>query len=173
MVAFSDLTQVMQNARTDAKTLDEYVHGAADTQVTSRLGKQYWTLATLDNKLSLVKIKAETTLADIDTLSKSANAALTAKSNSANAALDSKAAQANSDITAKVATANTAIDSKVAAIDTRADAEISSLQDAINTAAAAGAGGNGWTALLVADASGMTQQQVNDKTAIFYSIDLK
>lgn len=35
--------------------------------------------------------------------------------------------------------------------------------------AAAGAGAEGWTALLVADASGMTQQQVNDKTAIFYN----
>lgn len=33
----------------------------------------------------------------------------------------------------------------------------------------AGAGANGWTALLVADESGMTQQQVNDKTAIFYN----
>ena len=34
---------------------------------------------------------------------------------------------------------------------------------------AAGAGANGWTASLVQDASGMTQQQVNDKTAIFYN----
>ena len=33
----------------------------------------------------------------------------------------------------------------------------------------AGAGANGWTATLVKDASGMTQQQVNDKTAIFYN----
>ena len=43
------------------------------------------------------------------------------------------------------------------------------LDGAIATAAAAGAGANGWTALLVADASGMTQQQVNDKTALFYN----
>lgn len=39
MAIFSDLAQVMQNARTDAKTLDNYIHGAADTKVTSRLGK--------------------------------------------------------------------------------------------------------------------------------------
>lgn len=140
MVAFSDLTQVMQNARTDAKTLDEYVHGAADTQVTSRLNKRYWTLATLDNKLSLVKIKAETTLADIDTLAKSTNDALTAK----------------------VANANTAIDSKVAAIDARADAEISNLQDAINAAAAAGAGANGWDDMLIAVSENVNQRQIND-----------
>jgi len=43
------------------------------------------------------------------------------------------------------------------------------LDGAIATAAAAGAGANGWTALLVADESGMTQQQVNDKTALFYN----
>ena len=109
MVAFSDLTQVMQNARTDAKTLDEYVHGAADTQVTSRLGKRYWTLATLDNKLSLVKIKAEKTLADIDTLAQSATDSIAAKSISANATIDNKATQANSDIAAKVANADSFI----------------------------------------------------------------
>ena len=34
---------------------------------------------------------------------------------------------------------------------------------------AAGAGANGWTATLVADESGMNQQQINDKTAIFYN----
>lgn len=153
MVAFSDLTQVMQNARTDAKTLDEYVHGAADTQVTSRLGKRYWTLATLDNKLSLVKIKAEKTLADIDTLAKSATDSITAKSNSANTTFDSKVAQAN-----------TAIDSKVASIDTRANNEIANLQSAINTAAAAGAGANGWADILVQTATGETQQQRNKRT---------
>lgn len=36
------------------------------------------------------------------------------------------------------------------------------LDATIATAAAAGAGANGWTALLVKDASGLTQQQVND-----------
>lgn len=50
-----------------------------------------------------------------------------------------------------------------------ANSELENLRNTINAAAAAGAGANGWTALLVADASGMTQQQVNDKTAIFYN----
>lgn len=40
-------------------------------------------------------------------------------------------------------------------------AEISNLQQAIQTAAAAGAGANGWTALVVQDASGKNQQQIN------------
>ena len=33
----------------------------------------------------------------------------------------------------------------------------------------AGAGANGWAATIIADESGMTQQQVNDKTALFYN----
>ena len=145
MVAFSDLTQVMQNARTDAGTLDEFLHNPADTKVTSRLGKQYWTLATLDNKLSLVKSRAETTLADMDTLSASANDAITAKINNA----------------------NLSIDAKVASIDTRADAEIVKLQSAISTAAAAAAGQNGWTDTLVKLSNGRTQA---DKNAEFLSV---
>ena len=39
---------------------------------------------------------------------------------------------------------------------------LQSLDDAINTAAAAGAGANGWIATLVKDASGKNQQQIND-----------
>ena len=44
------------------------------------------------------------------------------------------------------------------------DTEIANLQSAINIAAAAGAGANGWTALVVQDASGKNQQQINDAT---------
>lgn len=46
--------------------------------------------------------------------------------------------------------------------DATTQAEISNLQQAIDTAAAAGAGENGWTALVVQDASGKNQQEVND-----------
>lgn len=46
--------------------------------------------------------------------------------------------------------------------DATTQAEISNLQQAINTAAAAGAGANGWTALVVQDASGKNQQEIND-----------
>lgn len=47
--------------------------------------------------------------------------------------------------------------------------EITNLQSAINAAAAAGAGANGWPALLVQDSSGLNQQQVNDKTNLRFS----
>lgn len=44
----------------------------------------------------------------------------------------------------------------------RGNQEIINLQNAIDIAAAAGAGANGWTAQLVVDASGKTQQQLTD-----------
>lgn len=49
--------------------------------------------------------------------------------------------------------------------------EIINLQNAIEIAAAAGAGENGWTAQLIVDASGKTQQAVNDnQRALFANI---
>ncbi len=48
------------------------------------------------------------------------------------------------------------------------EAEISNLRNAIDIAAAAGAGANGWTAQLIADASGKNQQEINNNTAYFY-----
>ena len=39
---------------------------------------------------------------------------------------------------------------------------VTDLNDVIDIAAAAGAGANGWTAQLIVDASGKTQQEIND-----------
>lgn len=44
--------------------------------------------------------------------------------------------------------------------------EITSLEQAIEIAAAAGAGANGWTAQLIVDASGKTQQAINDARVV-------
>lgn len=44
---------------------------------------------------------------------------------------------------------------------------LNDLQDAIDIAAAAGAGANGWTTSIVVDSSGETQQQINDKYSKF------
>ena len=41
---------------------------------------------------------------------------------------------------------------------------VTDLNDVIDIAAAAGAGANGWTAQLIVDASGKTQQEINDAT---------
>lgn len=48
--------------------------------------------------------------------------------------------------------------------DLEAGQKLQALQDTINIALAAGAGAAGWTASLVADASGKSQQEINDST---------
>ncbi len=56
----------------------------------------------------------------------------------------------------------------------RGNQEIANLQNAIDIAAAAGAGANGWTAQLIVDESGKNQQEINDQLAQiveFYSIE--
>jgi hypothetical protein len=54
------------------------------------------------------------------------------------------------------------INHRVDVATNQANQKLTELQAAINAAAAAGAGANGWTADLVLDASGKTQQQIND-----------
>ena len=53
------------------------------------------------------------------------------------------------------------ISSRINNLTIQANQKLTELQDAINTAAAAGAGANGWTALLV-ESDGLNQQQIND-----------
>ena len=99
-MSYNDVVQAIADATQDAQTLEDVINDAPDTQVTARLGRKIWTLATINHRVD-------------------------------------------------VAT-------------TQANQKLTELQDTINTAAAAGAGANGWTATLVKDASGKTQQQVND-----------
>lgn len=51
------------------------------------------------------------------------------------------------------------------AAKTQIDAKVNELDNAINTALAASVGDTGWTATLVTDKSGLTQQQINDGIA--------
>ncbi|MGR6842875.1 hypothetical protein [Acinetobacter baumannii] len=88
--------QELVDAQYDAETLGECINGPSNTKVTSRLGRTYWTLATIDYLVSLGLIK------------------------------------------------------------------IDDLQDAIDIAAAAGAGANGWTDQLIVTSDGKTQKQWND-----------
>ena len=54
------------------------------------------------------------------------------------------------------------INHRVDVATTQANQKLTDLDNAINTAAAAGAGAKGWIANLVADESGLTQQQINN-----------
>lgn len=77
----------------------------------------------------------------------------------------------NAELTAqqKLAALQTLINNAQASTNT----EISNLQQSIQIAAAAGAGSNGWTAQLIADESGKTQQEINNqiKTPLFVNAD--
>lgn len=55
----------------------------------------------------------------------------------------------------------------------RGNQEIANLQNAIDIAAAAGAGANGWTAQLIVDESGKNQQQINNELKLAENIELK
>lgn len=164
MTVFSDLAQVMQNARADAHTLDEFLHNPADTQVTSRLGKRYWTLATLDNKLSLVKIRAENTLADLDTVGKSAKAAIDAKlANVTDYAQDinNKINNNLTNVKNTAAAVTNDINNQAQALNAKVDSKLQQVDAAINTAAAAGAGAKGWNDLLIQTQTGRSQADKN------------
>ncbi|HCA5186193.1 TPA: hypothetical protein MW245_002058 [Acinetobacter baumannii] len=93
--------QELVDAQYDAETLGECINGPSNTKVTSRLGRTYWTLATIDYLVSLGLIK------------------------------------------------------------------IDDLQDAIDIAAAAGAGANGWTDQLIVTSDGKTQKQWNDEVKTY------
>ena len=60
------------------------------------------------------------------------------------------------------------LDNISGAMDDAIKPMLQNLDDVINTAAAAGAGANGWTATLVKDKSGLSQQQINDLTYSYY-----
>lgn len=49
----------LENASVDCQTLEDCVNGPAETKVTSRLGRQYWTLATIDSKVANVVSQAD------------------------------------------------------------------------------------------------------------------
>ncbi len=61
---------------------------------------------------------------------------------------------------------NTIINNFKEVSDTSLENKLIELQNVINTVAAAGAGAKGWTALLIKDASGKTQQEINDKQPV-------
>ncbi len=58
------------------------------------------------------------------------------------------------------------LDNISGAMDDALKPMLQNLDAAINAAAAAGAGANGWTASLIQDASGKTQQEINDKQPV-------
>lgn len=130
--------QGLEAAKIDVKNAGEAVN--EEKVVKTRLGRSF-------KSIPLIVKEGEAKITQAAQTITSATASIVAQKNQASAAIS----EAESD----VVTAATDVHQ-------RGNQEITNLQNAINIAAAAGAGENGWTAQLVADASGKTQQEIND-----------
>lgn len=138
-MSYAEVVQAIADASQDAQTLEDVVNGAPDTQVKSRLGRYIWTLATINSKIEYVLTQANVAIASI-------------QNNAAN--VDSIAKSATDTINNNAANSQDLLNSK-----------INELDSAINSAAAAGAGANGWTTDLVVE-NGLTQKQINAQVAV-------
>lgn len=109
----------LNNLQLNITTYDEVVNGVPGVQVTSRLGRQIWTLSTINSKIEYVRTQADSAVQQIN-----------AARNNVQSLLNSK---------------------------------LKELDEAINTAAAAAAGANGWDDTLVATDNGRTQRDKNNE----------
>ena len=133
----------LNNLQLNITTYDEVVNGPPNVQIKSRLGRYIWTLATIGYKLEIINQQA-------------------------NAVVNAIQATKNLvDQTASAATGaiNTARDN----VQHLLEVKLNEMEDAIDEVAAVKSQENGWIATAIADASGRTQQQINDKTALFYN----
>lgn len=124
--------QELINAKVDAKTLEDTVNGPPDIKVTSRLGRQYWTLATIDSKVASVVSQANYALVLIQ--------------------------DAQDQIVEIADTAQAQFDVKMADLEGQANSTINEWQAAINTIVV----NDGVPALSVSTATGQDQQEIND-----------
>lgn len=67
----------LENASVDCQTLEDCINGPADTKVLSRLGRYYWTLATIDSKVNSVVVQSNSAINDINNAKNSAQGVLT------------------------------------------------------------------------------------------------
>lgn len=67
----------LENASVDCQTLEDCINGPADTKVLARLGRYYWTLATIDSKVNSVVVQSNSAINDINNAKNSAQGALT------------------------------------------------------------------------------------------------
>lgn len=124
--------QELIDAQKDAQTLEDVINGAAGTQVIARLGRTFWTLATLNTKLNSVETTATQAIASMNLK-----------------VVDVEAARVNS---------ISAMNSKVAELQPAFDSKLQEFDLAINTIVV----DSGVPALAVSDASGKTQQEINN-----------
>ncbi|WP_168399453.1 sialidase family protein [Acinetobacter indicus] len=136
--------QELEAAKVDVKNAGEAVN--EEKVVKTRLGRSF-------KSIPLIVKEGEAKITQAAQTITSATASIVSQKNQASEVIS----QAESD----VMTAATDVHQ-------RGNQEIINLQNAIDIAAAAGAGENGWTAQLIVDSSGVTQQAINDLTGAPY-----
>lgn len=157
--------QDLIDAQKDAKTLEDVINGAANTQVTARLGRKFWTLATLNSKLNSVETAATQAIASMNAKVasvESARAQGLININDDVASVESVRVVAESQMNAKVASVEQIFDNKLSEWDVEAQGAIGEWEAAISLITQE----DGVPALAVSDASGKTQQQINDSIAV-------
>lgn len=130
--------QELEAAKVDVKNAGEAVN--EEKVVKTRLGRSF-------KSIPLIVKEGEAKITQAAQTITSATASIVSQKN--------QAAQTISQAESDVVTAATDVHQ-------RGNQEIINLQNAIDIAAAAGAGENGWTAQLIVDENGKTQQEIND-----------
>lgn len=124
--------QQLKDAGVDADTLKDVINGAANTKVTSRLGREYWTLATLDFKVDYVATAAAQGIVDINSgvssVETSRNIAIISIDTKV-ANVDSSKNNAISSIGAKVLSVETSKNDAIANINEKSDEVAQAFQD--------------------------------------------
>lgn len=133
----------LENASVDCQTLEDCINGPADTKVLSRLGRYYWTLATIDSKVNSVVIQSNSAISQI---------------NSQKNNVDSQASSAIISINNSKNSAQGALTDAINDFNNQGDSALSDLQSAINTIVI----DDGVPSVVVSTANGTNQQQVND-----------
>ena len=149
--------QELVNARLDAISLEQIINGVEWIEVETRLGRKCYTVATINAIITRVLAKELEAETQINNSVSAVAGAASAAENTINATVTS----AVTNILNKAEQARLNIDEIVASLQTEKSQILDDLQDAIDIAAAAGAGANGWTDRLVQTWSGRTQEQKN------------
>lgn len=133
----------LENASVDCQTLEDCINGPADTKVLSRLGRYYWTLATIDSKVNSVVIQSNIAISQI---------------NSQKNNVDAQASSAITSINNSKNSAQGALNDAINDFNSQGDSALNDLQSAINTIVI----DDGVPALVVSTSNGENQQQIND-----------
>ena len=74
-MSYNDVVQAVADVTQDAQTLEDVINDAPDTQVTARLGRKIWTLATINHRVDVATTQANQKLTELQGVINTAAAA--------------------------------------------------------------------------------------------------